>query len=388
MDEPGHQPACQKKAEGSPAERQHHALAGQLPSDPPAARAECGPQGKLAAPRGGAGKQQIGDVRAADEQQHARGRQQQPEPLARAPEEILDQRRDHHPVPARLCFGIRARDSRDDRVQLGLGLPKRHFRPEPSYRQQEGRAPALEGVGVHRGYERRPEIDAPREFEPGGHHAHDRVGLPSEFDGPAQSLGIGSEPFAPETMAHDHDFRSADPIVALVQDPTEGRRYTQEREETASDFCALDQHGVTVAREDVPLAIGQRGQGRQAREAPALPLPVLELRVGQLCPRAVGDKVLLPGHDEPLLCEKGQGTNDDGMDDAEDRGRGPDREGQGQDGHGAQAAILRQESQAVAQILPDTAEPAKHVPTSRGAPRTGADLAVVWALPFYPFRNE
>ena len=58
-------------ARGGAQQRQHDALDQQLADEPPAAGAQAEADGDLLLPRGGAGHQQVGDVRAGDQQHQA-----------------------------------------------------------------------------------------------------------------------------------------------------------------------------------------------------------------------------------------------------------------------------------------------------------------------------
>ena len=69
---------CQGQADDSPKQTQQHALRKKLPEDAALARAQGAPDGHLFVARGGARKQQVGDVHAGD-QQHKADRAQEDE---------------------------------------------------------------------------------------------------------------------------------------------------------------------------------------------------------------------------------------------------------------------------------------------------------------------
>jgi hypothetical protein len=91
-----------------------------------------------------------------------------------------------------------------------------------------------------------------------------------------------------------------------------------------------------------------RGEGRHVFKAPAMRFPFFEIRIRGDVVRPVGAR--RPDQDEILRLGKRQGTQEHGVDDAEDRRVGADAEGQGQHRDGGEAGIFPQHANAETQI--------------------------------------
>src|SRR6185436_3939577 len=106
---------------------------------------------------------------------------------------------------------------------------------------------------------------------------------------------------------------------------------------------------LTLAGEDEPGS--QEGDQGIEHVILFLPVEVIGGRDGEAAP-TLGE-VVLPGHHDPVGVGVRQGLQEDRVDDAEDRRVGADAKTQGQDGYGGEPRILDEQTESVAQVLPE-----------------------------------
>jgi len=149
-DEQVHTPAGQQGA-GSPArQRQDHALDQRLADEPPARRAERGPNRQLPLARGRPGEHQVGDVGAGDEQHERHGAEDDENRPPGAADHLLHQRH-HRRAPPGVKGRIVQLELMRDAGHFGLGALDRDAILEPAERHRvAARARAIRPVERHR----------------------------------------------------------------------------------------------------------------------------------------------------------------------------------------------------------------------------------------------
>ena len=158
------------------------------------------------------------------------------------------------------------------------------------------------------------------------------LGLPSTTtDCPTTSRRAAELPL-PVPVAQHHAFRRARRIVGGVEAAAEHRLHAQRRQDRVADHQRIHLLGLAAA--------GDRDR-RGVPEADVLEDAVL-LAVGEVSGRPlvqqrdVHARRLMPHADQPLGLVERQGLEQDRVDDAEDRGVGPDADGQRHDGDGGE----------------------------------------------------
>ena len=174
-------------------EGQEHALDEQLTNDPPPRRAEGHAHGDLPGAMGRAGQQQVGDVRAGD-QQHERDRaHERPEDgFDLRANDAIQKRRDHR-RDALVAVLVLLRELRGDVAKLAARLLERHAIGQAAV-SHEG--PLLPWPPEHGRplRHRHPDLALERPLEPVGHDADDRGGDGVDADGFADDGRIGRVP--------------------------------------------------------------------------------------------------------------------------------------------------------------------------------------------------
>ena len=206
---------------------------------------------------------------------------------------------------------VTARENADAGLEPGDG-------PEP-----EGRAGLLV---VRIGRKRHPEVDvARRERKPGRHHADHRPLASVEPNGATDRVAVAGEEPQPEAVA-DHDDAITTRLVFARREPAaQGRAHAQHgehvrRRDEGADPLRLTLVLAATRREVVATGVVRGHRGEHA---------VLVAQVGVVRPRVqvfleARAAVVHPDLDEPVGLGVGERTEDDGVHDAEDRGRGPD----------------------------------------------------------------
>jgi len=152
---PGHE-----RAEGGASQGQNEAFDQELAHEPPAARAQGGPDGELLLARGGPGEEEIGHVAAADEQEQADGGQDDEEGDPETSHDHVGQRLDLHLEVLGVVLRVDGRQPVAHDLQIRFRLGDRD--PGPEMAEQEPIAP-----------ERRPF----RCFRPAGLFGYPEVGI-------------------------------------------------------------------------------------------------------------------------------------------------------------------------------------------------------------------
>ena len=119
--------ASHEEPGGAAGDREHERLDQHLLEDARAAGAERGADGELFAPRERASEQQVGDVRAGDQEHEGDGGEEHDERHPHVADDQLLQRHDDGTPPG-VGLGILLLEALRDRVHLRLRLPRRWLR--------------------------------------------------------------------------------------------------------------------------------------------------------------------------------------------------------------------------------------------------------------------
>jgi len=185
-----------------------------------------------------------------------------------------------------------------------------------------------------------------QEEEIPGHHAHHRVGLAPEAQVLAHDLRVGALAL-PEGVA-EHDFLLGPHLPFLLgESPAEEGPRAQEAEERGRGSGGEQLlHGPPFAHRHalVELVEGLFLEDRQLAEAVVI-VPRARDRAHDPC---LG--VAVVEKEDPVRLGHGQGPEQHGVHDREDRGVGPDAEGQGEKGGQGEPLVLPEEPSPIAKI--------------------------------------
>ena len=303
----------------------------QLPDDPRPIGANRAPERQIASSRRAAAEEQARHVGAGDSQneRHRPGKHQQ-RALER-PGELLTHR--YESAASRVVLGMLAREAIANRGDLRARLRERHIRLEPGHGTQVTDVAVAGHVGVlvdgRTRYVARaardPQLgtDVARSGARGDHRPrevarHDRQNMARtlvENDGPADEGGVRREMPAPQTFAQHHR-----------------RRIGSVRMERLAEQRTRPEHvekGRRDARSVHPLRLTRAGHGeRHVADASET------AEAGGLRPEIdhpsgaerldVAPWARVPEKDQPVGSGKRQWLDEGRVDDAEDRGIGPD----------------------------------------------------------------
>ena len=349
-----HDSGRHRAADGAAGNAQEHALRQQLADDPAPARAKRSADGQLAPPGDAAREEQAGDV-GAGHQQHEPGRgrehgQRRPE---RAPQ--LFPQADHSPHR----WGTRFRPGSlrpvavDDRPHLCLRLVRRHAGPQaPDAQHEAGVLQHPVGRGfVGRHHERRPEPGRRAGWlEAFGQHPDHGVRPVVDTDGGADHVRVRTESARPRTVAQQHDRGRALLRVRRGEEPAEVRRGSQQREIGRGHGRARE-----VAVRPGPRH-GHARSGGELLERPRVGPQPAQLRVRQRRrPRSV--RPYLAHEHDRLRVGIRQRTEQQAVDDAEQRGVRADAQREHEHHRAREAGAAPQAAGGVAHVAPQIVEP-------------------------------
>ena len=325
---------------------QRQAFNQQLAHDADPARAERGADRHLAAARGAARQQQVGDVGARD-QQHGRHRAEQRDQGGPV---VLDQHilewPDDDPVHA--VARVRGVDAGGDGGQLGLRRRQRDAGTQPADRLQERRAALIgplrrEARGQHRHPDLRRVLGVEGKLEARRHDADDDDRIAVEQRRLADDRRVAPEGARPQRLGDHRRPLGAVRVVAGFERAAGDRRHAQQREDVGRDDGHRNRRRLAVA--------GQRDGGRRVPgdvlHGAGLRAPVEDVEVGAVVGLVADGGV---DGDEARRVGEGQRLQQHAVDDAEDRGVGADAEGQHHDDQRAEARRLEEEPECLAEV--------------------------------------
>ena len=207
--EPANPDDREQQADDAGDERQQNALDEQLADDLPAACANRDTDAHLARSSSGLGQEQVGDVRARDQQHEPDRSHQRPEEQRdlRA-ENAFDERIGVRPeilVGLRILRGQR----RADGLELGARLFDGHAVVETPDGEVAPRLPRLPGDGRGHRAGRQPDIRVEGKVHALRHHPDDGAVLIDDADGLADDVRIAAIALPPQRVADQDDDRRA-----------------------------------------------------------------------------------------------------------------------------------------------------------------------------------
>ena len=303
--------------------REDEALRQELEEQPPAVRAERGPDRDLASPDLGPREEEVGHVGAGDEQQEHHGAGEEEERGAHASRDLVGERygegREAHGLGVEPFLG----EAAGHRLELGRGLRGRRSRRELRRRVEAVIAALLGGVEE----ERHPELRRLRgvlaevrgKTEAAGHDADHLAGPAVDQDRPAHEPGVAPVAALPEPVADDHHRVRARLLLFRSEVPAEDRIRAQGREGVDGDGGDAHAHRVPVPRE-VGLVGGPRRHLAEGGQAPVVEHLVLA------DPRLVEAGPAAPDHDAGVRSVVGEGPDEHRVHHAEEGGGRADAE--------------------------------------------------------------
>ncbi|HVL69518.1 MAG TPA: hypothetical protein VM364_19830 [Vicinamibacterales bacterium] len=303
--------------------------------------------GELALPRRAADQEEIRDVRARDQQHHPHRREEHQERRPYLADHLVAQRRQAHGRVG-VAVGELLFEPSGDRCHLLPRARDGRARREPRDAIEiDTAAPAARIVVL----DRLPEPRAVRKIEAGRCDPDDLPRTAAHLQRRSDRVGAAAEALLPEGMTDDHDPRAVRPVV-VARDLAADGECTKHGEEISRHDGARHHLGVADAGD------GERGRGvrRHRLEGVCLLLPVQIVHVRDAAghpPRARIVARGLPQRDEPVRLLVGQRLQQHAMDDAEERRRGADAEGKGQDGDDRETASRQERACRDAEVVQD-----------------------------------
>ena len=192
---------------------EHDALDEQLPDDPHTRRAERHANADFPRTVRRSGEQQVGDVRARDEQHEAHCAHQGQEDQSDRPAVLPFAEGHQHRRNALVRRRVLRREPGGNGRQLGKGLVEAHAWGEAPERLEAARA-ALERLDAWRQVdERHPEVVVVGKLQPLGHHADDGRQEAVDRDGAPDDRRVTPVAAAPDVVADEQNGRRAGHIV-------------------------------------------------------------------------------------------------------------------------------------------------------------------------------
>ena len=205
-----HAARCDSKPGDATCTPQDEALDRQLPNDLPPGGALRESDGYLVRPLRRPRDQEVGDVRAGDEQDERHGAHQREVDQLDGPSggPVVERLQDH--AGALVGLGMLQPESSGDGAQLGLCLLEIHAWAQASDRCERAGITAIERLGR---LKRLPEFRAERKLHILGHHADDRRRLAVDAHDASDDRGVRPIPIPPHVETEDH--RSARTALAV-----------------------------------------------------------------------------------------------------------------------------------------------------------------------------
>ena len=179
--------------------------------------AQCGAQRHLAPPRLAAQKQQIGDIRARDQQHESHRAEQRQHGGADVPHDYIGERAHDGYEPSRGVGGRHFVQPLAQRRDLARRLLHRHPRSEPADQVDLTARRVAEGARCGDRAGRTPDLDARRVVEVRRDHPDNREGALSERDPTAEDIACTAVLPPPEAAADDDDTLSPFLVVSQAE---------------------------------------------------------------------------------------------------------------------------------------------------------------------------
>ncbi len=329
-------PRGERQTGGASGQSQHDAFREGLPHEPPARSAKGCAHGELPAAGPRAGEQQVGEVGARDQEDHADGAGQDPQGTLGVADDVVEKR---HEVggEALVLVGVRGGEPLHRRGELGPRRRRRRAGRQAQDRAEEVGSARLRCHRV-RDPDRHEDVGVRlRQAELGRENADDGVGLAAERDRAADDRRIARPLALPETVGQSHDALTALAVVVLRERAPRRRAGAESLEEARRHVGGADFPGLAVARQ--VHRHGGRAAHRRERMGGGFEIRELEHR------DVVGER------DQPPGLGIRQGGEEDAIEDAEDGGVGADAERDRQDRGTREGRGLGERARGLADVL-------------------------------------
>ena len=353
------EPDSGDKSEDGSRRAKHQRLDEQQPSDARAARAEGGAHGDLPAAIGRSSQQQIGDVRARDEQDQQRGAEQQSQRRSR-------RRRQRRValfawLQEELAFLLSLDHGRERRLNLvqigGCGFERR-VRLQAAHHGQPARAAARQQVHAAKRIENRLLTDSSPEpaIAADRHAVKARVNDADDGELPIvheQRSGLEAsriaEQAAPQPFVHDEDRRGARTIVVFDNAAARDQARSDGGEEAARHELAVDHLGHATRR-----AHGQfRAAVGDEIDEGALPCPIVrEVGIREVVIDVVGSAAVQHERQRARILDR-ERRQHRRVEQAEDHRRHRDADDERQHGDDGDDGAAANRPPADAHVLPE-----------------------------------
>ncbi len=327
-DEPGeepHGPTRAGEAERAAERDQEQSLGHELTDQSPARRPQRGADGQLTSAPLGANQQEARDVHARDQEQQSGAAEQHQQDGTYLANDRVGQ--GHH-ARALIAVGVGVLrfELSGDRLHLGKGSRDRSPILQPAYSVEK--VAAAPQVAPARRVKRGPELSAfsRSELKVLRKDADDGVKTRVQGDRPADHVGLRAEAFLPGRVAENHRVRRVWQVFPGEEVAAERRHDAQRSKKPVAHARTPDE----LRARGRPQQVTASGVDIHRAEHGVEPLPVEIVGIGK-----VGARNLLRAlsHlDEPVGIRVGQGLDQGGIDEAEDRRAGRDAKGQHEDG--------------------------------------------------------
>ena len=343
------------------------ALGEELSQQAEAARAQGQAHGHLPAAGEGTGQLEARHVRAGEEEDESNGPEEEEDDRPRAPHDLFLQG-DDADAPAGVFLWMLLGEGGRQRLEILFASFDVHIGPHPRQHVQEPvvarRARRERGVRGH-DVPGNPQLGRrPWQVEARGHDPDHAPGHAVHVEDAAHHGGVAAEAACPEAVAHHHHAIPAGMAIGHVEDgaplpfgcegPAKRRRDGHHPEEIGGDLDGFDHRRLAIAaKRRGARAVLPGGHGL---EGAILRVPVQEVsRRGVLAITALRSVGVEDRH-QSLRLAVGQWPEQHRVENAEERGVGPDAQGQRGRGGQGEARLAAQAAQRVAQILPEAAE--------------------------------
>ena len=200
---------------------------------------------------------------------------------------------------------------------------------------------------------------------------------PVEFNGLIKNIGVAGKLSPPECIAENDDARRARLIFAIAEDAPVARLDAERCKVVRGNECSLDVDRLAAATEvEIALRIG--GNLLKCRTLLAV---IQQIGYGLAVLHDIVAAVRAPDHDELLRCAIVERTQENGVDDAEDRRISTGAERQRDDGNEGESGLLAQSAQTITKILPQVFHnlpPARLVRMSKSDDRFDRASGICW----------
>src|SRR5205085_696260 len=311
-----------------------------------ASRAQRRAQRELTVPRGSAREQQVGDIRACDQQDEGDSREEHEQNWPDIADNLLANRRERD-APAGVVNWILLLELARDYVQLRLGLLHCYAGHEPPHASQKSAA-GFSIVLRRLERERSPDLHLiVQKMKARWHHADDCVNATADRDLLPEHSIVTAEALLPKLVTEDRNEIRAWPVLIVREPAADQGLDAERREKTGGNDLRLHLDRIAGAGK-IQARLPDR---RQFIKRAAALLPIEKI--------CRGDHVLMlgmlgeafPDHDDAIGVGVIERAQEHAIDHAEDRGVRADSKGQRDHGGEGEAGFFEKGTQPVTQIL-------------------------------------